>query len=306
MIDEQQKGVIFNIQKFSVHDGKGIRTIVFFKGCPLNCKWCSNPESQKMQPEHAFNHMRCIGADVCGRCIGVCQSGAMQLENGRFLADMSKCKQCLQCANACPSGAQTLYGESKTVSEILRRVEEDGVFYARSGGGLTLSGGEVLAQPQFAVALLREARRRHIHTAVETCGLAPYKVIAEACQYLNELIFDVKHSSSVKHKEFTGVDNTIVLENLKQLAKDFPNLPITVRTPVVPGFNDTWEEISDIFSIIPKGKNIRYELLEYHRMGEPKYEYLGREFPYKGIVADKSLMQKLQANLAKEYPTSVE
>ena len=160
MLDKHQTGIVFNIQKFSVHDGEGIRTLVFLKGCPLHCPWCSNPESQRREPERAYNPTRCLSAEVCGRCARACPTGAVRVVNGLICFDRSMCTGCNACVRACPTGAQTVYGESVSVDHILKRVEEDDVFYARSGGGLTLSGGEALAQPDFALALLREAKAR--------------------------------------------------------------------------------------------------------------------------------------------------
>ena len=297
-MDNDKQGIIFNIQKFSVHDGKGIRTLVFLKGCPLHCAWCSNPESQHPMPQRAFNPMRCLGATACARCVSKCPTGAMSITNGLLTNDFSQCTQCFTCTNACPSGAQTCYGETKTVDEVLRKVEEDEAFYARSGGGLSLSGGEAMMQPKFVIPLLREARNRYISTAMETCGIAKYEDFAEACKYLNELIYDIKHASSAKHKEFTGMGNETIISNFISITQNFPNLPITVRTPVVPGFNDTWEEIEAIYRLIPHRPNIRYELLDFHRMGEPKYEYLGKKYPYSGVTANMDTMTHLRKKLA--------
>lgn len=294
--DKNQKGIVFNIQKFSVHDGKGIRTLVFLKGCPLRCKWCSNPESQKPGPERAFNPSRCLGAEVCGRCVKVCPSGALSVVgDGLLCNETAKCTGCFACINACPSGAQTLYGEEKTVDQVLRRVEEDGLFYARSGGGLTLSGGEALVQPKFVSALLREARARRIDTVMETCGHYPYEYLSAACRHLNSLIYDIKSMSSEKHKEFTGVGNEVVLKNFLRIREEFPDLPILVRTPVVPGFNDTEEDIRAVRSFLPESSATSYELLAYHRMGQPKYEYLGRHYEMRDAVLNDKLMARLKA-----------
>ena len=207
MLDRQQTGIVFNVQKFSVHDGEGIRTLVFLKGCPLHCPWCSNPESQRREPERAYNPTRCLTAAVCGRCAKACPTRAVSIVGGLVCFDRSKCTGCNACVRACPSGAQTVYGETQSVDQILSRVEEDGVFYTRSGGGLTLSGGEALAQPDFALALLREAKKRHIHTTIETCGHYPTDVLDQACRVLDALIFDIKCLDSARHKKATGVHN---------------------------------------------------------------------------------------------------
>lgn len=298
MQDAKVTGTIFNVQKFSVHDGAGIRTLVFFKGCPLRCRWCSNPESQLFTPERAFNPSRCLSADVCGRCSHACPTGAMSVVNGINYYDRSKCTACGACVKACPTGAQSFYGYKASVEDILAQVEEDDVFYARSHGGITLSGGEALAQPEFALALLREARHHRISTTIETCGHYPTKVLAEACTLLDQLIFDIKSLDAEKHKKFTGRDNTQILKNITYVFEHFPNLPILIRTPVVPGFNDTEEEIMAIRRMIPFRPNIKYEALTYHRMGQPKYGYIGRPYLLEGVVADEKFMKELNEKLA--------
>ena len=298
MPDAKVKGMIFNVQKFSVHDGTGIRTLVFFKGCPLRCRWCSNPESQLFTPERAFNPSRCLSADVCGRCSHACPTGAISVVNGINYYDRSKCNGCGACVNACPTGAQSFYGYKASVEDIIAQVEEDDVFYARSGGGITLSGGEALAQPEFALALLREARRHRISTTIETCGYYPTKVLAEACTLLDQLIFDIKSLDAEKHKTFTGRDNVQILQNINYVFEHFPDLPILIRTPVIPGFNDTEEEIMAIRRMIPFRPNIRYEALTYHRMGQPKYGYIGRPCLLEGVQADEEFMRRLNEKLA--------
>ncbi len=297
MQDSKQKGIIFNIQKFSVHDGAGIRTIVFFKGCPLRCRWCSNPESQLFAPERAFNPTRCLTAAVCGRCSRACPTGAITVIDGMNCYNRALCTSCGACVNACPSGAQSFYGYETTVEEVIKKVEEDDVFYTRSGGGLTLSGGEALAQPEFALAMLREAKYHRLSTAIETCGCYPTEVLDEACHYLDQLIFDVKSLDDEKHKKFTGSSNKQILQNIHYVFDHFPSLPILIRTPVIPGFNDTEEEIMAIRRMIPLRPNIKYEALTYHRMGQPKYGYLGRPYLLEGAKADEAFMKDLRAKL---------
>ena len=287
-------GFVNSIQSLGAVDGPGVRYVVFMQGCPLRCAWCSNPESQHLQPETAFNATRCLTAGVCGRCARACPTGAITVRDGLLRNDRSLCKSCFNCAAACPSGARNLYGETMTVDQVLRRVEEDGVFYSRSGGGLTLSGGEALMQHEFALAMLREARRRHINTALETCGCYPYEHLQEAACNLNMLIMDIKCMDSAKHREFTGVDNALILENFHRVCEDFPNIKILVRTPVIPGFNDTEEDILAIRKCIPRRDTISYELLAYHRMGQPKYEYLGRRYSMKDAALAGGLIEHLR------------
>lgn len=294
MTDAQVQGTVFNIQKFSVHDGEGIRTLVFLKGCPLRCRWCSNPESQHLQPEHAFNPSRCLTAEVCGRCLKACKTGALTLINGLIMHDRARCTECFDCVRACPSGAQSVYGETMTVKQVLDKVEEDGVFYHRSGGGMTLSGGEAMMQHEFATALLREAHKHHINTTIETCGCYPYEHLHEACNHLDKLIFDIKSLDPVLHKKHTGVDNMLIMRNFARVVEDFPQLPILARTPVIPGFNDTEDDILAIRESIPRCPNIEFELLAYHRMGQPKYAYLGREYELEGVKLDEEKMQRLR------------
>jgi pyruvate formate lyase activating enzyme len=288
-------GFVFNIQRYSLHDGPGIRTLVFLKGCPLRCRWCSNPESQRLEPELAFNEDKCIGTTECGFCKDICSSGAVQ-ENGSGLiaVDRKTCMECFLCADACPSHALSVFGKLMTVDEVLQAVEADGVFYGRSGGGMTLSGGEPLAQADFVLELLKEARRRRINTSIETCGFAEWKDLERICGYLDSILFDIKTMDPVKHKEFTGVSNERILENFQRLCESFPNLPKRVRTPVIPGFNDTEEDIKAIADFIRGKPHTEYELLAYHRLGQPKYTYLGREYALMDIRVDDERMKALE------------
>lgn len=278
--DKLVKGTVFNIQKYSVHDGPGIRTIVFIKGCTLRCKWCSNPESQAVAPEIAVNPGKCLTVDKCKRCLDVCPNLALGFnEAGIIVRDPDACRQCLTCAEACPTSALNVYGYEVTVDQALKRVEEDDMFYARSGGGLTLSGGEPLMQSDFALALLRDAKRRRIHTCIETCGNVPWPVLEEAAKYLDTIFFDMKHFDEALHVQATGGSNKQIMSNLQKLVAAYPKLPITVRTPVIPGINDTEENIAAIAAFVNTLPGVKYELLAYHRMGTPKYAYLGRDYP---------------------------
>jgi pyruvate formate lyase activating enzyme len=285
------EGSVFNIQKYSVHDGPGIRTIIFLKGCPLACRWCSNPESQSSAPELAYNANKCLSVPGCRRCLDACPAGAISRDgNGAVSIDRARCQGDMACTLACPSQALITYGKRTSVDQALRVVEQDGLFYARSGGGLTLSGGEPLAQPEFTLALLREARRRRIDTAVETCGLVQEQTLLEACSLLGALMYDIKSLNDAKHREFTGVSNERILGNLLAARKAFPELPILVRTPLVPGFNDTEEDVTAIAKFLREVPGLRHELLAYHRLGQQKYVFLGREYPMgtQALPADKA------------------
>lgn len=289
------EGIVFNIQNFSVHDGKGIRTIVFLKGCPLRCLWCSNPESQLSVPQLAFNPMKCLTIEKCTRCIDACpQQAISKTSDGYFSIDPQKCVHCHTCAQACPSGALNVYGKKMTVDAALNEVEKEAAFYARSGGGMTLSGGEALVQPEFAVELLKESKKRRIRTAMETCGYCQWEDLSEACKYLDELLYDIKTFDDATHKKGTGVSNTRIKENLLRVLENYPDLPVLVRTPVIPGMNDNSKAIQAVIDFLPVRKNLRYELLPYHRMGQSKYEFLGMDFPMKNAVLDDNCMKNLR------------
>jgi pyruvate formate lyase activating enzyme len=278
--DKLVKGSIFSIQKYSVHDGPGIRTIIFLKGCSLRCDWCSNPESQSSRPQLAYNPEKCLTISKCQRCQGICTRDALCVDaGGKIVRDTEACDDCLECVKVCPTRALNFYGYEITVDEALKKVEEDDCFYSRSGGGMTLSGGEPLTQPRFALALLREARKRSVDSCIETCGNVPWEVLRKAAPLLNNILYDIKCIDSKKHKKFSGVSNETILGNLTKLKASFPDLPVRVRTAVIPGFNDTEKEIAAIVDFLKDIPGIGYELLAYHRMGAPKYAYLGRQYP---------------------------
>ncbi len=300
--DRKVTGIVFNIQKYSVHDGPGIRTIVFTKGCPLSCRWCSNPESQLLKPQMAFNATRCIGTDKCHYCIPACPYQAITAEGNALNIDCSHCNECetLACSKACPAGSIITYGQTRTVEDVLNAVAQDAIFYTRSGGGMTISGGEPLFQKDFAIALLREARRRRIKTAIETCGCYEWERLEEAAQYLNYVLFDVKHTDSEKHKWATGVGNELILSNLKKLLETFPELPVQVRTPVIPGFNDDEETARSIGRLLKGYSNVTYEALPYHRLGTQKYAFLGREYPMGEVSLPAGVAERVQAIVDEE------
>jgi len=274
------KGIIYNIQRYSLHDGLGIRTVVFFKGCPLRCRWCCNPESQNSFPEISYLQTKCIGMDACGFCRKVCKHNAIGIsKNNLAMIDRYACNQCLQCASTCPPVAIHTEGQIYTVSEVLDVVEQDAIFY-RSNGGLTISGGEPLMQIDFLIALLAEAKKRKIHTAIETCGFAEYEALRSAAELLDYILYDIKSMDNERHIQYTNQSNEPILYNFEQLCKDFPNLLKLVRTPIIPGFNDSVESIEEILAFIKGKPNVSFEKLPYHRFGVPKYVALGRKYSY--------------------------
>ncbi|SDA30390.1 pyruvate formate lyase activating enzyme [Ruminococcus sp. YE71] len=266
------RGTVFNIQSYSLHDGPGIRTIVFLKGCPLRCGWCSNPESQETFPEVYFDKEKCISDKGCGFCSALCDIGSFSASR----ANAELCGSCDAFRSVCPSGALGVYGYEAEVGDILDRVEAESAFYSHGGGGMTLSGGEPFMQGEFALELLRESKRRRINTAAETCGMCRSDVLRDAAGLLDTVLFDIKTLDEQKHIEHTGCSNKMILENLEMLFSDFPKLRKIIRTPVIPGVNDSERELSDIRRFLDGRENFRHELLPYHRFGERKYALLGR------------------------------
>ncbi len=306
-IGDVQSGLIFNTQGFSLHDGPGIRMLVFLKGCPLRCKWCSNPESQAQTPEIAFNKQRCIGCQECGLCINACTNEAVRSsDDGKISIDRTLCNDCGACAVVCPSKALNLFGESIEARDLLEIIEADGAFYRRSGGGVTLSGGDPILQADFARELLKSCKEIGIHTAVETAGYGPWDDLEKLCRYADTIIFDIKLPDAERHKEYTGVSNDLILRNLKKIDRHFPQKTLIVRTPIIPDVNDNPEDIKAIASHLKAiGSLDKYELLSYHRFGESKYYQLGRKYDFKDAIPPSEKKMKLLQSVAKKLLPNV-
>ena len=272
--------VVFDIEKFAVHDGPGIRTVVFLKGCPLHCRWCHNPESQSFDPELFFDFGKCT---LCGRCAAVCtqKCHAVGADGHELLRD--KCVSCGRCADACPADALKVAGGEMNVEEVMREVLSDRVFYENSGGGLTVSGGEPLSRPEFTKSLLEAAKENKLHTAVETCGFAPWSAISPLLELVDLWLWDVK-AAPEHHKELTGVESAPILDNLRKL--DASGAATVLRCPLVPGVNDTKSDFAHIAEVADSLKHVRrIDVEPYHPLGEGKCRKLGREPEYRGDFA---------------------
>ena len=272
--------MIFNIQKCSVHDGDGLRTLVFFKGCPLRCPWCSNPESQSYEKEIMESQVRCIG---CGACETVCPQSAISKTEEGFLINRDLCTQCFRCTDRCYAESKRVVGEDYSVEALYKEIAKDRVYYAMYGGGVTFSGGEPLTHPAFLREIAKKCRENDINVAVESCGYGTYDAFKEALPYINSMFLDIKHIDTDIHKTLTGVGNELILGNIKAIA-DF-GIPITIRTPLIPGLNDTAKNIQGIATFLsPLPNVVAYELLPYHSFGESKYKALGIPYPLKGTL----------------------
>jgi pyruvate formate lyase activating enzyme len=264
-------GFIFDIQRFSVHDGPGIRTLVFFKGCPLACLWCSNPESQRFAPELLFDASKCV---ACGGCVEACPHGATRASGDGVQYDRERCAACGACADVCPAEARTVAGRRVTAAEVVAEIVKDAPFFTNSGGGVTLGGGEPLAQADFASEILKQCRVRGIHTAIETCGHVPWPAFETILPLTDLFLYDVKHLDADAHRTRTGGDVALILSNLERLVRS--RGAVTVRVPVVPGFNDTPQDIRIVAEHVARLGLRELHLLPYHRLGESKYRLLGR------------------------------
>ncbi|MDR1626612.1 MAG: glycyl-radical enzyme activating protein [Spirochaetia bacterium] len=280
---QAERGLVFNIQRYSIHDGPGIRTIVFLKGCPLRCKWCSNPEGMDFFPVLSYNKSMCR---KCGRCVGLCPRGALGLADtkDRVVIQRASCDCCGECAAACPADALKVFGKSMSAREVLDDVAKDAAFYRRSGGGLTLGGGEPLASPGFARALLERAKKDHgLDTAMETSFFAPPGIVDKITQFVDHLLVDIKLADSSRHREAAGVDNGLILDNIRRAAAQRPAGTMLLRFPMIPGVNDDGENISAVAEFItglPQG--LPLEVLPYHEFGRGKFGNLDREYPLAG------------------------
>ncbi|MBM4446980.1 MAG: glycyl-radical enzyme activating protein [Chloroflexi bacterium] len=276
-----RKGLVFSIQRYSIHDGPGIRTTVFFKGCPLRCKWCSNPESMNPYPELMVRDARC---NECGKCLEVCVPGAITLDKTSVLVDRSRCDLCLKCVEVCFPSAIEITGQYMNVEEVVEECVKDELFYRNSGGGVTLSGGEPLYQPEFALELLKACKEKGLSTAIDTSGHASWEVLDKVLQYTDFVLYDIKHIDSEMHNSGTGVKNGLILKNLKRVV-DTKRAKVWIRIPVIPDFTDSEQYMERLTVFLTNMPVEKISLLGYHEWGRPKYGFVGREYPLDGSVS---------------------
>lgn len=294
---DEQRGLIFNIQKFSIQDGPGIRTTLFMKGCPLNCPWCSNPEGMSSEREIMVGERKCIG---CKKCAEACSTGAITFNNCIRTVDWKLCTNCLECGKVCPSHAIRVIGEYKTVSQAFKIAAQDRDFYKTSGGGVTISGGEPLLQWKFVRDLLKKCKEAGFHTALDTTAYCQWERMEQVLSYTDLILFDIKHTDPEKHKEKTGVSNELILNNLDNASK-MKTLKIWLRIPLIPGFNDSESNMQKTAELADKTGTEKISLLPYHEWGKDKYHGLGRNYCYTGadgvLEPDSDIVKKCKVLL---------
>lgn len=295
------QGCVFNIQRFTIHDGPGIRTEFFLKGCPLRCEWCSNPESWMPYIQAGVYKTKCISLKKCGMCTEVCPNQALQFYRGKLVGiDRDKCRNCLSCYAECPSDAIKQWGKQMTVEECMAEIRKDVGYYERSGGGVTVSGGEPLLQSDFVAELFRVCQEEGIHTCCESAFYTDWKNIEKILPYTDLFISDIKHMDSKIHKQYTNVPNEKILENLKKLTQETEK-ELILRIPVIPDVNDNMENMQATadFIIGELGNRVRtLQLLSFMRMGEEKYASLGMPYKMEGVRLNRKSFQKKVSRFA--------
>ena len=304
----ERKAFIFNKQKYNMYDGPGVRTLVFFKGCPLRCKWCSNPEGLERKYQIMFKPTTCVS---CGSCVPVCPQKIHSISSsGEHIIDRSiDCIGCGQCVEACVPDALKVAGEQVPISELLEYVEQDRAFYDQSGGGVTLGGGEVTSQPEAAINLLQACKQEGLHTAIETCGYTKKETILRFAEYVDLFLFDLKHIDPDRHFELTGVRNEMILENLEELIMKRNH--VKVRMPMLKGINDSEAEIRGVIEFLKPFRNFKnfegIDLLPYHKLGVNKYVQLGMDYPIEGDPSlDDADLDRIEGWIREyDFPVSV-
>lgn len=287
------ESLVFNIQKYSIHDGDGIRTTVFFKGCPMTCKWCHNPESQSYRPSILQNTEKCTS---CQKCTTLCPEGAISYESGKIKTEEDKCTLCEKCVDACINNAREIVGKQYTLDEIMKEIGKDKLFYEQSGGGVTLSGGEIMTQDMdYIINILKKCHRLGYRVNIDTCGHAKFENFEKILPYVDTFLYDIKHMDNDIHKELTGVDNEFVLGNLKKLSEN--GAKINIRMPLVEGINSSDEHIDKVIDFLKDLKILKVNLLPYHNTGKSKYERL--DMVYEGDDYSAPSSERMEAIKAK-------
>lgn len=293
-------GTIFDIKKYAINDGPGIRTVVFFQGCPLNCRWCHNPEGLSPQPRLMYRQNRCI---LCGTCATVCPQQAIHM-NGMASTDRSKCDDCGKCSDICYNDARVMTGRVMTVSQVIAEIERDVPFYDQSGGGVTFSGGEPLLQPRFLRELLVTCHAHEINTTVDTSGYAAWKTLDSVREYIDLFLFDLKVMPDDRHIQYTGVSNQVILRNIQRLSQRGAH--ILIRIPLIPGINDDEDNLrqsGSFLSTLPRILGV--ELISYHHLATAKYEALGLSFPLSETHSPNADEMQHSAVLLREFGLTV-
>lgn len=288
-------GSVLRIERSSIHDGQGLRTVIFFKGCSLDCAWCSTPESKEIAFEKGYAGELCA---ACGKCVEACPQNAVQLtpDCSKVSTDAAVCIKCFCCAEVCPSRAVKRYGSILSVSEVMRQVSRDEIFYYHSGGGVTLSGGEPLNQAEFAARILQECRLLGINTAMESSFYCDYESVEKILPWLDTLYVDIKHMDSHEHRSGTGSDNSLILDNIRRADQSRFPLTVVVRIPLIPGFNDGDRNLLETLQFCKGLEKLReIELLPYHRLGSETYAYLGRDYSCRELIpqSEEQLLERV-------------
>lgn len=289
------RGLVFNIKKYALNDGPGIRTTIYLKGCFLKCKWCDNPEGQKFSKEIAFNELRCGN---CQLCVKNCPRGAIEKQDSLTIIDWRKCDLCGRCVEKCPKEALIFFGQEMTVEEVIQEIEKDRPFYQESGGGVTFCGGEPLLQIDFLFHLLQECKKRNFHTCVDTSGYAPWSFFERIYFLVDLFLYDLKVMDEKKHLSYIGRGNQLIKNNLAKLASK-AKTKIIIRVPLISGFNDDEENVNQMIEFLTSLEILKIDLIPYHKLGFAKYRHLFRSEPSKEFQPPskerlKELKEKLE------------